>query len=226
MSELERTSPIFNSLAEKLFQGAGIRLHEGKTRVEPRCECPADMQNLGPDVWSPDGVKILGTPVGCAEFVETATDARLEEEKLWAAMCWIPDLQCAWQVLVQCAGPRCHHLLRTLPPSRSAQYAQGHDEGMQRAMRSLLGGLPGDDHQQGVAAKIASLPMRMGGLGSDRRVQRALLTDMVSLAGQIGQSCVWASDLHLISLNQASGRTVGSTARLRLPTHTIGRPWY
>ena len=46
-------------LAEKLFQGAGIRLHEGKTR-------PADTQNLGPDVWSPDGIKILGTPLGCA----------------------------------------------------------------------------------------------------------------------------------------------------------------
>ena len=80
-------------------------------------------------------------------------------------MCWIPDLQCAWQVLVQCRGPRCHHLLRTMPPSRSARYAQGHDEGMQRAMRSLLGGLPVDNHQQGVAAKIALLPMRVGGLG-------------------------------------------------------------
>ena len=61
VSEPERTRPIINLLAEKLFQGAGIRLHEGKTRVWNRGgECPADTQNLGPDVWSPDGIKILG----------------------------------------------------------------------------------------------------------------------------------------------------------------------
>ena len=28
----------------------------------------------------------------------------------------IPDLQRAWQVLLQCSGPRCHHTLRTMPP--------------------------------------------------------------------------------------------------------------
>ena len=31
-------------------------------------------------------------------------------------------------------------------------------------------------------------------------MQRVLLTDMVSLAGQIGQSCVWALDVHHVSL--------------------------
>ena len=40
------------------------------------------------------------------------------------AVChFIPDLQSAWQVLVQCAGPRSHHLLRTMPPSRSSTHA-------------------------------------------------------------------------------------------------------
>ena len=29
-------------------------------------------------------------------------------------------IQCAWHLLLQCAGPRCHHHLRTLPPSQSA----------------------------------------------------------------------------------------------------------
>ena len=63
------------------------------------------------------------------DFAQAACAARLEEEdKLWEAIKWIPDLQCAWQVLVQCAGPRC--LLRTLPPSHAVAYAQGHDEGM------------------------------------------------------------------------------------------------
>ena len=129
-------------------------------------ECPPDMQELGPEVWSPQGVKILGTPVGHAEFVQAAMNARLEEEdKLWRALSWVPDLQCAWQLLVQCAGPRCHHLLRTMPPSQVVGYAAGHDEGMRQAMVSLLGELPGDGEQQSAAHRIASLPMRLGGLG-------------------------------------------------------------
>ena len=34
------------------------------------------------------------------------------------------DDACAWQVLVQCAGPKCHHLLRTMPPHRSLTYSR------------------------------------------------------------------------------------------------------
>ena len=99
------------------------------------------MQVFRPEVWSPEGVKILGTPVGDAEFIQAAVNARWEEEdKLWRALSWVPDLQCAWQLSVQCAGPRCHHLLRTMPPSHVVGYAAGHDEGM-RAMASLLGEL-------------------------------------------------------------------------------------
>ena len=88
---------------------------------------------------SPQGVKILGTPVGHAEFVQAAMNARLEEEdKLWRALSWVPDLQCAWQLLVQCAGPRCHHLLRTMLPSQVVGYAAGHDEGMRPNLAHAL----------------------------------------------------------------------------------------
>ena len=91
---------------------------------------------------------------------------RLEDEaKLWTALTWVPDLQCAWQVLLQCAGPRCHHLLRTLPPSQSLEYAVRHDEGMMQAMDNLLDGLTGGADEKEVAHEVASLPMRLGGLG-------------------------------------------------------------
>ena len=81
----------------------------------------------------PQGMKILGTPVVTEALEESACAERLEEEdKLWNAIHWIPDLQCAWQVLVQCARPRCHRKIRTMPPPRSATYAHGHDWGMQR----------------------------------------------------------------------------------------------
>ena len=69
----------------------------------------------------------------------------------------------AWQILLQKAGPRCHHMLRTLPPTQSRQHAEEHDAGMQRTMEVLLGGLPGDDQAKDAGVKLATLPMRLGG---------------------------------------------------------------
>ena len=55
---------------------------------------------------------------------------RLEkEDKLWEAIPSVPDLQAAWQILSHCCGPRCHHMLRTLPPSESEEHARAHDWG-------------------------------------------------------------------------------------------------
>ena len=91
-------------------------------------------------------MKILGTSVGSRQFVHEKVMERVDEERtLWEAIPHVPDLPCAWQILLQCAGPRCHHILRTLPPTQSEEYAQEHDAGMQRTMEVLLGGLPGDD---------------------------------------------------------------------------------
>ena len=63
---------------------------------------------------SPRGVKILGTPVGTDEFVQAKIVSRLEDERsLWEAVSWVPDLQCAWQIILQCASPcsaQCHQV--------------------------------------------------------------------------------------------------------------------
>ena len=124
-----RTRTIYNLVQDRLHTMAGIQLHQGKTRVWNReGTCPADLEDLGEEVWSPRGVKILGTPIGSQEFVRSLGVERLQEEqRLWEAVSWVPDLQCAWQILLQCAGPRCHHFVRTLPPSESQFYAEGHD---------------------------------------------------------------------------------------------------
>ena len=57
------------------------------------------------------------------------------------------------------------HCLRTMPPSCSVEYALGHDLGMQRTMDAVLGGLPGNEALDMEAKTLATLPMRMGGLG-------------------------------------------------------------
>ena len=51
-------------------------------------------------MWHGEGIKVLGTPVGSDVFVQSHTNERLEEEdRLWEAIGWVPDAQCAWQIL-------------------------------------------------------------------------------------------------------------------------------
>ena len=161
VSPTVRIRGAYNLLEEQLSVGAGIQLHTGKTRV-----WNLDVADLGDEVWNPAGIKILGTPIGTSEFVRSITQQRLEDEgRLWEAIAWVPDLQCAWQILLQCAGPRCHHLLRTLPPSQATEYAQAHDDGMLQVMNALMGGLTGTEQERTTAHQLATLPMRLGGLG-------------------------------------------------------------
>ena len=71
VTELGRTRPVYDLLAEALSDVAGIRLNEGKTRTWNRGGTPPpSMESLGEDVWSPAGVNVLGTPVGTDAFVD------------------------------------------------------------------------------------------------------------------------------------------------------------
>ena len=70
----------------------------------------------------------------------------LQRECKRGAIEWVPDLQAAWQILAQCAGARCHHLLRTHCPRAIQQCA-------------ILHG------QEVSACRFATLAMRMKGFG-------------------------------------------------------------
>ena len=210
------TCAMYKLLEKILFAIAGIRLHTGKTRTWSKAgEIPECMEELGDEVESSTGINILGTPVGSEEFHLASTRERLaEEEVLWRAIPWAQDLQCASQLLVQCAGPRCHHFVRTVPPSLSAVYAEGHDRGMQATMATL------DVSQQRVAGQLATLPMRIGGL-----------------AARIAPAAYWASwgvALHMIPrrLSQIAnsfiqqvenGEAVGCVGELQNACRTLDR---
>ena len=94
------------------FQVAGIHLHQGKTRVWNKGGIPPeDVHISGPEAWQPEGIVVLGTPLGSAQFVSGKLQTRVEEEcRLWEA---ITNLQCGGQILLQ--NPRANHTLRTLP---------------------------------------------------------------------------------------------------------------
>ena len=73
-------------------------------------------------------------PVGNDFFVRAASTVRVEEEsKLRERIGWVPD--------VQCAGPRCHHWLRTAPPQSSIH--SSHDSGCGRQWRPCWEGYLG-----------------------------------------------------------------------------------
>ena len=82
---------------------------------------------------------------------------------MWRVIPTVPDLQCAWQILLQSANPRANHTMRTMPPSQSATYCCVHDAGIWETAKALLGDIPGDRELE--AQQLSTLPMRMGGLG-------------------------------------------------------------
>ena len=148
--------------------------HREDTCVEPGVRMPRENGRHG-IVWNPTGIKVFGTPVGSAAFVQEVVN----KVELWNAIPSVPDLQAAWQILLQCAGPRCHHL-RTLPPLQSEDYARSHDDGMERVTRILVG-ISSEQQEVAAALNIASLPMRWVG------VEKSHPNGTSSLLGLVGR---------------------------------------
>ena len=110
------------------------RLHrmagDAKTRVWNRAGVrPPDVADLGEEVWSPRGVKILRTPVGSPEVVHALAMVRLQQERvLWEAIDWVQDFATrvansganALGPRVTIVSARCHQVsrTRTLKPTR------------------------------------------------------------------------------------------------------------
>ena len=116
----------------------------------------ASQQDLGPEVWQPEGITVLETPIGSEEYVQEKMTRRVEEERrLWDTMPAVPDLPCAWQLLLQSANPRANHSLRTMPPSQSAECARAHDEGMWQVVSTLLD-LHGEHDQERQLATLCA----------------------------------------------------------------------
>ena len=91
----------------------------------------------------------------------------VEEARLLAELPLLSDLQSSWLLLRFCAEPRANHLLRSLPPTLSAEYAQAHDAALWHCLLQLLGETTNSDNHADLqrARGIASLPACMGGLG-------------------------------------------------------------
>ena len=166
----DRARPAFDIVSRAIEGHAGVAANSGKTRVFTRAGGPAPpgVETLGPDVWrggdSPEcGLVALGAPIGSADFVAAHAHGRLEQETgLLAEIQQLPDLQAAWLLLLYTAAPRAGHLLRTLPPSQSGEYARQHDSAVWSCLSFLLGE---PDPLPATVRDVGFLPIRLGGLG-------------------------------------------------------------
>ena len=166
-----RVRPVYDLLAHHLETHARIRLNQGKTRVWNRGGLqPPDTDTLGPETWvgnqnlpaEQQGLTVLGAPIGTEDYVQTFLhDTLRKHSPLLVQLPAIPDLQAAWLLLLYTASPRSNYLLRLLPPSQTAHFAQHHDLEVSRCLTRLLqmDTFPVD------AIARAHLPLAMGGLG-------------------------------------------------------------
>eukprot|EP00435_Cladocopium_sp_Y103_P003690 s4199_g1.t1 len=167
----ERARAAYDVVTRAVHAHAGISANSGKTRVYSRGggAAPPGIADLGPEVWRGDrdaadaGFVAVGVPVGDPAFIQAQATARLAEEQIFLdALQHLPDLQCAWLLLLYCGAPRGQHLIRTVPPSLAERYAQAHDDATWRALCMLL---HDDPAAAGSARQLAFLPARLGGLG-------------------------------------------------------------
>ena len=147
----ERARAAYGMVREVLWEQCRTQVQQGKLVCWNRMggipppgitelACPSN------PVWRRDapaaanGVVVVGSPIGCDEFVAQHGARHLqEEEPLRAELRDMPGTQVAWLLFYLCAVPRANHLLRTLPPQQVAPYASAHDQRMRMELRRLLG---------------------------------------------------------------------------------------
>ena len=155
-----RTADVFTTIQEQLAT-VGIRVHDGKTQLWNRAgRVPTGAQALtaaarksDPDaiVWRGDttlppeaqGVTILGTPLGHEEFVRARlVTVSAKHDRLISQIVGIPELQCAWILLLYCAAARPNYILRVVHPTYTSNFAAHHDASLRRVLSQLVAAPP------------------------------------------------------------------------------------
>ena len=133
--------------------------NQGKTQVwnrgqaEPRdievLQAAAQVEDPDAIVWkgrpnlptTKQGVVLLGTPLGHADFVQEHLRAKTESHRiLLDRIPSVPDLQTTWLILLFCASMRANFLLRALPPDATRDFARRHDCSLRSCLSTLFEG--------------------------------------------------------------------------------------
>ena len=89
-----------------------------------------------------------------------------EEQALLDHLPQLPDLQCAWLLLLMCASTRANHALRNIPPEDVRPYAEGRDRAGRASLQACLGEQTAEGEPLASAAwAVAATPATQGRLG-------------------------------------------------------------
>ena len=100
---------------------------------------------------------VFGVPVGHSAFVQKwLADKEGSHLQLLARIPAVQDAQCAWLLLLMCAGPRANHILRNLPPSEVSEFGQHHDNHLRACLADIIAMAVPD----GVTTEVVQLPFR------------------------------------------------------------------
>ena len=124
-----------------LFRSAGIQVNLGKTKVWNSVVIKPE----GAEAWTGEGPEedrglvVWGVPVGHRAFVQKwLADKEQSHAQFLSRIPAVQDAQSAWLLLLMCAGPRAHHILRNLPPSEVSQFCQNHDNRLRECLSNIL----------------------------------------------------------------------------------------
>ena len=75
------TLRVLGRRVEAMMRIAGIRLHQGKTRAWNNAGVvPNDILNVGAEAWQPEGITVLGTPIGSELYITERMEERISKE--------------------------------------------------------------------------------------------------------------------------------------------------
>ena len=207
IAQPERIVEVHRILGEELWQHSRIRIKAGKTQIWNRGgHVPSGYETLlnqarainpHAEVWfggadrPPEvrGIRVLGTPIGTAEYVKSQLEAtEAAHQLLLQRISAVQDLQSAWLLLSFCVSTRATFYLRVYHPDHSEAFARQHDVHIWQCLSTLLG-----QRQHALPKDWGSLPFHLGGLG----LRSAHRSAHAAFWGS------WADCLHII--NQRHG---------------------
>ena len=180
VSELERTCELHNILRQDLWDHSRIQIHARKTQMWNRgghvltdhdvMLAAVRIEDPEAQIWFGDlqapvglrGIRVFGTPLGTAEFVQAQPQATVESHELLLSRTpLVPDLQSAFLLLLFSASLRATYYLRVCNPLFAASFARQHHSQVWQWFFNLTGQLP---HQ--ATWELGSLLLHLGGLGT------------------------------------------------------------
>ena len=151
----DRVADVHAILEEELFNHAHIQLNLGTTQVwnqrwsyssgSCRAHCSSQtgqggrhcLEGRSRVASGSAGVKVLGTPIGQPEFVQSflAKKSR-EHQTLFERIPLVEDLQSSWLLLLMCGATRANFWLRTVRPDLAESFAVRHDARVWQCVQS------------------------------------------------------------------------------------------